>query len=87
MKVAVPESIDGLVEEKRTFMNPQQVNLEKMDKKKYGGERFITFSEASQVLGIRSYSRISNLVEADCCGLTNCLKRIVFALGRARSLP
>lgn len=43
-------------------MNPQQVNLEKMDKKKYSGERFITFSEASQVLGIRSYSRISNMV-------------------------
>ena len=43
-------------------MNPQQVNLEKMDKKKYSGERFITFSEASQVLGIRSYSRISIMV-------------------------
>ena len=47
-------------------MNPQEVNVETMDKKKYCGERFITFSEASQVLGIRSYSRISNMVR---CGL------------------
>lgn len=26
------------------------------------GERFITFSEASGILGIRSYSRVSNMV-------------------------
>jgi hypothetical protein len=26
------------------------------------GERFITFSEASEILGIRSYSRVSNMV-------------------------
>ena len=43
-------------------MNPQEVNVETMDKKKYCGERFITFTEASLVLGIRSYSRISNMV-------------------------
>ena len=58
-----------------------------MDKKKYSGERFITFSEASQVLGIRSYSRISIMVRLACCGPTNCLKRTVLGLGRARSLP
>jgi len=27
-------------------------------------ERFITFSEASEILGIRSYSRISSMVRA-----------------------
>ena len=27
-------------------------------------ERFITFSEASEILGIRSYSRISNMVRS-----------------------
>ena len=43
-------------------MNPQEATLMKMDKRKYCGERFITFSEASEVLGIRSYSRISNMV-------------------------
>ena len=32
------------------------------EKSKYGGERFITFSEASEILGIRSYSRISSMV-------------------------
>ncbi len=47
-------------------MNSQEATLKKMHKKKYFGERFITFSEASQVLGIRSYSRISNMVR---CGL------------------
>ena len=28
----------------------------------YAGERFLTFSEASEILGIRSYSRISEMV-------------------------
>jgi hypothetical protein len=28
----------------------------------YVGERFLTFSEASELLGIRSYSRISEMV-------------------------
>lgn len=28
----------------------------------YAGERFLTFSEASDFLGIRSYSRISEMV-------------------------
>jgi len=28
----------------------------------YAGERFLTFSEASEFLGIRSYSRISEMV-------------------------
>lgn len=28
----------------------------------YSGERFLTFSEASEFLGIRSYSRVSEMV-------------------------
>lgn len=28
----------------------------------YSGERFVTFSEASEMLGIKSYSRISEMV-------------------------
>ena len=30
----------------------------------YRSERFITFSEASEILGIRSYSRVSEMVKA-----------------------
>ena len=30
----------------------------------YRSERFITFSEASEILGIRSYSRVSKMVKA-----------------------
>ena len=32
------------------------------EKMEYCGERFITFSEASEILGVRSYSRISSMV-------------------------